>query len=60
MPTKIIVKDENGDEVGMSTDDFAEHRHHFGKEPFDYKGENCRVMLTIHLEILELEGIKIF
>lgn len=39
MPTKIIVKDEDGDEVGMSTDDFAEHRHHIGKEPFDYKGK---------------------
>ena len=39
MPTKIIVKDENGDEVGMSTDDFAEHRHHIGKEPFEYKGK---------------------
>ena len=38
MPTKIIVKDENGDEVGMSTDDFAEHRHQIGKEPFEYKG----------------------
>jgi hypothetical protein len=40
MPTKIIVKDENGDEVGMSTDDFAEHRHQIGKEPFDYKGNS--------------------
>jgi len=39
MPTKIIVKDEDGDEVGMSTDDFAEHRHHIGKEPFEYKGK---------------------
>jgi hypothetical protein len=39
MPTKIIVKSEDGDEVGMSTDDFAEHRHHLGKEPFEYKGE---------------------
>ena len=38
MPTKIIVKDEDGEEVGMSTDDFAEHRHQIGKEPFDYKG----------------------
>jgi hypothetical protein len=38
MPTKIIVKDENGEEIGMSTDDFAEHRHQIGKEPFDYKG----------------------
>jgi hypothetical protein len=40
MPTKIIVKDENGEEVGMSTDDFAEHRHQIGKEPFDYKGSS--------------------
>ena len=38
MPTKIIVKDESGNEVGMSTDDFAEYRHMIGKEPFDYKG----------------------
>jgi hypothetical protein len=38
MPTKIIVKDEDGSEVGMSTDDFAEFRHLIGKEPFDYKG----------------------
>ena len=39
MPTKIIVKSEDGEEIGMSTDDFAEHRHHLGKEPFNYKGE---------------------
>jgi hypothetical protein len=38
MPTKIIVKDEDGSEVGMSTDDFAEFRHLIGKEPFTYKG----------------------
>ena len=38
MPTKIIVKDEDGTEVGMSTDDFAEFRHLIGKEPFSYKG----------------------
>jgi hypothetical protein len=34
MPTKIMVKTEGGDEVGMSTDDFAEYRHHLGKSPF--------------------------
>ena len=39
MPTKIIVKDDKGDEVGMTTDDFAEHRPHIGKKPFDYKGQ---------------------
>jgi len=38
MPTKIVLKTESGDEVGMSTDDFAEYRSQIGKEPFDYKG----------------------
>jgi hypothetical protein len=39
MPTKIILKTEDGDEVGMSTDDFAEYRSEIGKKPFKYKGE---------------------
>lgn len=39
MPTKILVKDESGKEIGMSTDDFAEFRHLIGKEPFSYKGD---------------------
>lgn len=39
MPTQIILKDENGDEVPMGTEDFAEHRIHVGKEPFEYKGK---------------------
>jgi hypothetical protein len=38
MPTKIIVLTENEEEVGMSTEDFAEHRHQIGVEPFNYKG----------------------
>jgi len=39
MPTKIILKTEDGNEVGMSTDDFAEYRSEIGKKPFKYKGE---------------------
>jgi len=39
MPTKIILKDEEGNEVGMSTEDFAEYRVMVGQEPFDYKGK---------------------
>ena len=39
MPTKIVLKTEDGNEVGMSTDDFAEYRHDIGKKPFEYKGE---------------------
>ena len=39
MPTKIILQDENGEEVGMSTEDFAEYRVKLGVEPFEYKGK---------------------
>jgi len=39
MPTKIILKNSEGDEVGMSTTDFAEHRHDIGKKDFDYNGD---------------------
>jgi hypothetical protein len=38
MPTKIILRDDNDNEVPMSTEDFAEHRHQIGKEEFDYNG----------------------
>ena len=38
MPTSIIVLSENDEEVPMSTEDFADHRHQIGKEPFSYKG----------------------
>ena len=38
MPTKIYLKDENGNSVGMSTEDFAEYRSEIGKEPFEYEG----------------------
>jgi len=39
MPTKIMVLDDEGNEVGMSTEDFAEYRGIIGKEPFQYKGK---------------------
>ena len=38
MPTKIVLKDSDGDEVGMSTDDFAKYRHEIGKGNFEYNG----------------------
>ena len=38
MPTKIMLKDEDGDEVGMSTEDFATYREEIGKEPFEFDG----------------------
>jgi hypothetical protein len=39
MPTQIVVLTDEGEEVGMSTEDFAEYRHKIGKEPFKYKSD---------------------
>lgn len=38
MPTKIILKDSQGDEVKMTTEDFAHFRSKIGKEDFEYMG----------------------
>ena len=38
MPTEIILSTKDGEEVGMSTKDFAEYRHDIGKKDFEYKG----------------------
>jgi hypothetical protein len=38
MPTKIYLKDDKDQSVGMSTEDFAEYRTEVGKEPFEYEG----------------------
>ena len=38
MPTKILLKDEDGDVVGMSTKDFATYREQIGKEPVEFDG----------------------
>lgn len=38
MPTKIMVISDNDEEIGISTEEFAEYRHLIGKEPFNYKG----------------------
>lgn len=38
MPTKIILLDTDGREVGMSTEDFAEYRTEIGKNEFEYEG----------------------
>lgn len=40
MPTKIIVENSFGDEIEMSTDDFASYRDIIGKKPFNYKGNS--------------------
>lgn len=37
MPTKIILKTKDGEEVGMSTEDFAHYRSKIGSEEFKYE-----------------------
>jgi hypothetical protein len=37
MPTEIMLKSEDGTEIGMSTEDFADYRHKIGIEDFEYK-----------------------
>jgi len=39
MPTKIMLLSDDGEEVGMSTEDFAEFRQKVGKEDFEYNGK---------------------
>jgi hypothetical protein len=60
MPTKIIVKTDEGEEVGMSTDDFAEHRHQIGKKPFDYKGNTIVNFAADPFRNFRTEGDKDF
>lgn len=38
MPTEIMLVDDKGEEVGMSTEDFAEFRTDIGVKNFKYKG----------------------
>lgn len=39
MPTKIYVLTDEGEEVGVSTEDFAVLREKIGKKPISYKGD---------------------
>jgi hypothetical protein len=54
MPTKIVLKNDLGEEVGMSTTDFAKFREKIGKGPFEYEGETI-----VGLEISERKVIKL-
>jgi hypothetical protein len=38
MPTEIIVESDKGEEIGISTQDFAKYRSIIGKENFNYNG----------------------
>ena len=60
MPTQIIVLTENEDEVGMSTEDFADHRHQIGVEPFNYKGTTVVGYANNPFRNFRVEGDKKF
>jgi hypothetical protein len=60
MPTKIIVIDNNGNEVGMGTEDFAEHRVDIGKKPFEYKGKTIVGFAENPFRNFRVEGDKNF
>jgi hypothetical protein len=60
MPTKIMVLSENDEEVGMSTEDFAEHRHQIGNEPFNFKGTTIIGYAKDPFRFFRTEGDKRF
>jgi len=60
MPTKIILKNKDGEEVGMSTDDFAHYRTEIGKKDFDYKGETIVGFAESPFRNFKTEGDKQF
>jgi hypothetical protein len=60
MPTKIIVKTIDGEEVGMGTEDFAEHRHEIGKKDFNYKGDTIVGYADKPFRNFKTEGDKQF
>ena len=60
MPTKIVVEDEMGDEISMSTEDFATYRERIGKEPFMYKGRKIVGFADNPFRNFRVEGDKQF
>jgi len=60
MPTQIILKDDKGRKVGMSTEDFAEYRTMIGKEPFEYEGKTIVGFDENPFKYFGVEGDKQF
>lgn len=60
MPTKIILKDDQGDEIGMSTEDFANYREIIGKDIFSYNGKKIVGYANNAFRNFRTEGDKIF
>jgi hypothetical protein len=61
MPTKIILKDENGNEVPMSTEDFAHYRGKLdSQESFEYDGHTIVGFASNPFRYFRTEGDKNF
>lgn len=60
MPTKIMLKNDEGDEVGMSTEDFANYRGKIGKENFEYNGDTIVGFSDDPFRFFRTEGDKQF
>ena len=60
MPTKIILLNDKGREVGMSTEDFADYRSEIGKHPFEYEGETIVNFAPRAFRNFTVEGDKNF
>ena len=60
MPTKIYLKDDKGNSVGMSTEDFAEYRTEIGKEPFEYEGHKIVGFADDPFRYFSVKGDKQF
>ena len=60
MPTKIILLDDKGDEVMMSTEDFAHNRSKIGKSTFEYMGHNIVGFADDAFRNFTIKGDKLF
>jgi hypothetical protein len=60
MPTEIYLLDDDGNEVGMSTEDFAEYRSKIGKGPLKYKGSTIVDFAPNAFKDFRVDGDKQF
>ena len=60
MPTKIYLKDDKGNSVGMSTEDFAEYRTKIGEKPFKYEGHTIVDFDDNSFKNFRVPGDKLF
>ena len=60
MPTKIVLLDTEGNEVGMTTKDFAEYRTEIGKTEFNYEGHIIKNYAPNPFRNFRVEGDRQF